>query len=195
MNAAPTLIVELDEVAAAVRARCSGADGDMPLEQVTAMAGQLGEVATRIGAIYDTLAELLYSDGCPGRHASDDFALAANHLHAAGAACRLANQALRARKAAMLDMFRELRVWDGVITPYVYDGVLWFGRVARHYQYDPNRIPGLVHVVPVKWLDWIWRTDIPPQIDKILGAGIEIFKPAAQQPFLELDVWSARNQV
>jgi hypothetical protein len=95
MNAAPTLIVELDQVAAAVRARCSGADAEMPLEQVAAVAGQLGDVASRIGAIYDTFAEFLYADGCPGRHASDDFALAANHLHAAGAACRLADQALR----------------------------------------------------------------------------------------------------
>jgi predicted Mrr-cat superfamily restriction endonuclease len=98
------------------------------------------------------------------------------------------------RKAAMIDMFRELRVWDGVVTPYVYDGVLWFGRVTRHYRYDPDRIPGLAHVVPVKWLGWIWRTDVSPQMDKVLGAGIEIYRPATQRPLLELDVWTRTVQ-
>lgn len=94
-----------------------------------------------------------------------------------------------ARRAALLDMFRELRVWDGVVTPYVYDGVLWFGRVIRPYRYDPDRIPGLAHVVPVKWVGWIWRRDIPSPIDHVLGAGIEIFKPTTQGPLLQLDVW------
>jgi predicted Mrr-cat superfamily restriction endonuclease len=97
-----------------------------------------------------------------------------------------------ARKAAVLDMFRELRVWDGVLTPYSYDGVLWFGRVTGPYRYDPNRIPGLAHTVPVKWLGWTWRRDVPSPIDRVLGASIEIFKPTTQQPLLELDVWTDR---
>ncbi|HEX5559471.1 MAG TPA: hypothetical protein VFX13_17785 [Gaiellales bacterium] len=90
MNAAATLTAGLDRVTAAVRAACLGTD----LDDVAAQAAPLGDVVSRLGAIYDSLAEWLYADGCPGRHACDDFALAADHLHAAGAACRHAHQSL-----------------------------------------------------------------------------------------------------
>lgn len=95
MSAATILIADLDQATAAIRASCAGAEAGTDLEQVVALAAPLGEVVSRIGAVYDALAEWLYADGCPGRHASDDFALAADHLHAAGTACRHATQTLR----------------------------------------------------------------------------------------------------
>ncbi|HEX5559470.1 MAG TPA: hypothetical protein VFX13_17780 [Gaiellales bacterium] len=97
-----------------------------------------------------------------------------------------------ARQAAILDMFRELHVWDGVVTPNSPRGVLWFGRVTRQYRYDPDRIPGLPHTLMVKWLGSVSRIDIPSQIDHVLGAGVEIFKPMPQLPLLQLDVWRGR---
>jgi len=99
-----------------------------------------------------------------------------------------------ARKAALLDMFRELHVWDGVVTPFPPHGVLWFGRITKPYRYDPDRIPGLPHTLLVKWLGRILRAEIPPQLDQVLGAGIEIFRPTTQQPLLELDVWRRTGQ-
>lgn len=99
-----------------------------------------------------------------------------------------------ARKAAVLDMFRVLNVWDGVVTPYPPHGVLWFGRITRAYRYDPDRIPGLPHTLLVKWLGSISRLDIPHQLHQVLGAGIEIFKPAPQLPLLRLDVWTQTGQ-
>lgn len=65
--------------------------------------------------------------------------------------------------------------------------------MTGHYRYDPDRIPGLAHTIPVKWVGWIWRRDIPSQIDHVLGAGIEIFKPTTQLPLLQLDVWRGRS--
>ena len=90
MNAVTTLIADVDHLAAAVRAACAATD----LDEVAAQAAPLGDVVGRLGAVYDSIAERLYADGCPGRHATDDFALAADHLHAAGAACRYAHQRL-----------------------------------------------------------------------------------------------------
>lgn len=91
MSAATTLITDVDQIRAAVRAACLGTD----LDDVAAEVASLGDVVSHLGGIYDSVAEWLYADGCPGRHASSEFALAADHLHAAGVACRHAYQALQ----------------------------------------------------------------------------------------------------
>lgn len=90
MNATAALIADLDRLAKTVRNGSPSAD----ITDIAAQAAQLAEIVSRIAATYDSLAEFLYVDGCPGRHASDDFALAADHVHAAGAACRHAHQTL-----------------------------------------------------------------------------------------------------
>ena len=100
-----------------------------------------------------------------------------------------------ARKAAVLDMFRELHVWDGVVTPDPPHGVYWFGRISRPYRYDPDRIAGLPHTLRVKWLGSISRLDLPHQLLQVLGPGIEIFRPAPQLLLLRLDVWRESSWV
>jgi hypothetical protein len=95
MNAAATTLIDyLEQVTAAVRASCNGGQSVADPRQAAALAAPLGDVVSRIAGAYDALAEWLYADGCPGRDASDDFALAADHLHASAVACRHANQRL-----------------------------------------------------------------------------------------------------
>jgi hypothetical protein len=91
VSPAMSLAEQLDQVTGALRDAC----GDLAdMDEVIAIAAHLGDVIGRTGNVYDKMAEWLYADGCPGRHASDDFAAAADHLHASGAVCRHAYQAL-----------------------------------------------------------------------------------------------------
>jgi hypothetical protein len=91
VSPATSLAEQLDQATCALRDACGGV-ADM--DDVLVIAGRMADVVGRLGNVYDTLAEWLYADGCPGRHASDDFAVAADHLHAGGAACRHAHVVL-----------------------------------------------------------------------------------------------------
>jgi predicted Mrr-cat superfamily restriction endonuclease len=94
-----------------------------------------------------------------------------------------------ARHAAMLGMLREMRIWDGVLTPDPRTGAVWCGRITREYRYLPDRIPGLPHTRSVKWIAPRWRAQLSPRLIAVLDAGMAVFKPAAQEHLRILDVW------
>ena len=66
-------------------------DGHRGMEELIQILEQVSHVAGALGTVYDHLAEWLYADGCPARHATDTFLRTADDLRMAGASCRYAH--------------------------------------------------------------------------------------------------------
>ncbi len=69
-------------------------DGQRRMDELTQIVERVTGVAGALGTVYDHLAEWLYADGCPARHATDQFLRTADDLRMAGASCRYAQSIL-----------------------------------------------------------------------------------------------------
>jgi hypothetical protein len=84
---AVTLARLLGDAADQLRDSC---DGHRDMTELTDIVDRITHVAGALGTVYDHLAEWLYADGCPARHATDQFLKTADELRMAGASCRFA---------------------------------------------------------------------------------------------------------
>jgi hypothetical protein len=69
-------------------------DGQRDMDELSQIVERITHVAGALGTVYDHLAEWLYADGCPARHATDRFLRTADELRMAGASCRFAQSIL-----------------------------------------------------------------------------------------------------